>query len=382
MDRNAIRKRLAAGIDQLAETLALGCVEFAYEGDGGLVSLDRRELVTEREFLSLEALREKVPYLSSPDAPSHSIALPASGAELQCSVYRLREKSPHWFMIVQHASAPPPHADAVLRCFAGTLGAADESLDVAEGGTDGKRYKEALNSMRSIQASLFPRFDDVEKMDLAAVYLPADALSGNFIDGFPLDAENYQFVVCDVYESETQSSFIGTMVRALVRSYSSPRVVPSALLEKVTGKLGSIAGGVSYKIFLNVVQLNQKNGKARVSSYGRVNTFFHVAKNKKVYDLGKSTIGAALASQTAFKDIPLQMETGDILLYYSRGVSDATPEDAPTAYGEQRLGKDLASHAALSSREIVHETIDSVFEFTGYAPVKQDLILIAMRRTP
>jgi hypothetical protein len=381
MDRDAIRKKLAAGIDQLAEVLALGCVEFACETGTGLVSLDRRELAPGREYLTLDALREMVPYLSAPDAPSHSVSLAETGTDLHCGIYRMQGKSPCGFMIVQHTGVPPAHAEAVLRCFAGTLGAADECIADTDAGADGKRYKDALNSMRSIQAALFPRFDDVQKMDLAAVYLPADALSGNFIDGFALDAENYQFVICDVYESETQSSFIGTMVRALVRSYSSPRVVPSALLEQVTMKLGSISGGVSYKISLNVVQVNHRSGKARISSYGRVNTLFFVAKNKKVYDLGKSSIGAVLASQTAYKDIPLQMEAGDILLYYSRGVCDAVPENVEIVYGEARIGKDLISHAALSSKEMVHETIDSVFEYTGYAPVKKDLVLIAMRRT-
>jgi serine phosphatase RsbU (regulator of sigma subunit) len=74
------------------------------------------------------------------------------------------------------------------------------------------------------------------------------------------------------------------------------------------------------------------------------------------------------------------MEEGDILLYYTPGILRAKKENTNTEFGLERLKGKFKENANLDSLEIVHSIIESVYDFTDYAELDEDIILVAMKR--
>jgi serine phosphatase RsbU (regulator of sigma subunit) len=247
--------------------------------------------------------------------------------------------------------------------------------------TDGEsRYKDELMKMRNVQARLFPKFENIQGLDVSAVYLPSDLMTGTFVDAFHLNKETYQIVTCDIIGNDPSSSFAGAAARTLVRSYSSATTMPSALIELIVSRMSKIVSGMHALLFLSVYQINQRSGKAIISSYGDINTVFYSSAKKGHIHINETPTGQNLAKKVVFKDISLMLAPGDALLFYTKGVKNATSPDGAGKYGEGRIIENFKATIASTSLEIIHSMTETIYEFTDYATPPDDIVLMCIKK--
>ncbi len=270
--------------------------------------------------------------------------------------------------------------DGAVLVLAGRLIAASGDMLFGTAQTEDARYKDELMKMRNAQARLFPKFDNIPGLDISAVYLPTDLMTGTFLDAFHISKDVYQIVTCDIIGNDASSSFAGAAVRTLVRSYSSGATMPSALIELIENRVSKIISGVQSLLFLSVYQINQRTGKAIISSYGEINTIFYSKTKKGHIHVNNTQTGQNLAKKVVFKDISMMLEPGDSLLFYTRGVKNAANEDGQT-YGENRIITNFKSNIDLSSRDMIHSLTETIYEFTNYSNPSADIILMCIRKT-
>ncbi|MCP4135900.1 MAG: SpoIIE family protein phosphatase [bacterium] len=400
MEKKVRIEKLVTAFETVAEDLKIGYVEvfskrIVSQGeDGSAVSLNSlygKQYRTEFSFLSLEDLNKNDEFLTELDKGGKevftvTIKPPVEEGEnaeevkeVHCTVYPLVPNDSITAYILFQGSAPvEQNNEKILDFFSGVMTVLEEiSLENDPGR---EKYKKELVNMRDMKAKLFPKFDDVEGFDISSAYLPADLMTGNFIDGFALDETTYQVVACDVTGYDAASSFAGAAIRTLVRSEASKKMVPSAMVEMISKKLKSVITGVNAMVFLTVFQVNIKTGKAMLSSYGPISTVFYSKKRKGFVALNNTEIGRTLAKRNFFKDIAIVMEEGDSFLYYSNGILNACSEDGRTLYGESRLIESFVSNIASPSVELIHSLIEALYEFTDYSPVENDIILISIKK--
>jgi sigma-B regulation protein RsbU (phosphoserine phosphatase) len=236
--------------------------------------------------------------------------------------------------------------------------------------------------MRDIQAKLFPKFDEIKELDIRSAYLPAEFMSGTFIDGIFLDNTTYQLSACDVSDYGPASSFVGAAIRTIIRSDASQKKIPSAMIESITNKIKNMISGTagSSNIFLTIYQLNLKTGKVVISTLGNITTLFYTKKRNGLIDLASTETGKLFSNRNFLRDMTINLEPGDALLYYTRGVKEAKAENSETEYGLEKLKNELKTNIESGSLEIVHSIIESIYEFTDYAELNEDIILISMKR--
>jgi len=207
-------------------------------------------------------------------------------------------------------------------------------------------------------------------------------MSGTFIDGIFLDSTTYQLTACDVSEYGPASSFVGAAIRTIIRSDASQKRIPSAMIESITNKIKNMISGSagSSNIYLAIYQLNIKTGKVVISSFGNITTLFYTKKRNGLIDLASTETGKLFSNRNFLKDMTINMEQGDSLLYYTRGVKQAKSENSENEYGLERLKAEVKENIESESLEIVHSIIESIYEFTDYAQLNEDIILISMKR--
>lgn len=242
------------------------------------------------------------------------------------------------------------------------------------------RSRQELMNLRHIQAMLFPKFEGIEGFDVGNVLLPAQTMSGNFIDGFFLSDELYQIVACVVSGHDATAPVVGSAVRTLVRSSSGPNIVPSALVTLLGQKIAKVVAGVHYLVNVNVFQLNLRTGKMVISSFGPVTALLYDAQKRGALNLGDTAIGKELAKRATVKDLSFSFRPGDSLLYYTPSVTGAESEDGSATFGYSALWDKYVKNIESPAVEHVHLITQSIFEFSNYAPLKEDVILVKIRK--
>lgn len=308
---------------------------------------------------------------------------------IHCCIYPVKssgELSGH--LLVESSQALTDRSLELFKSLSGILAAFQETEKssttenpaVKDPHRDDKYHKELMN-VRDIQAKLFPRFDEIAGMDIRSAYLPAEMMSGTFIDGFFTDKTTYVLAACDVSDYGPASLFVGAAIRTIIRSGEFQKMIPSMMITTIETKIKNLtAGGNLSNIYLTIYQLNLKTGKAVISSYGPITTLFYTSKKSGLIDLGDTEAGKLFSKRTFFRDLTITLDPGDTLLYYTRGVIRAKKDTDDQAYGLPRLRENTTGNISGESLELVHAITESVYEFTDYNPVKEDIILISIKK--
>jgi hypothetical protein len=367
-------------LESLRGVLSIGCLDLIVSGDGGYVSKAKKLFDESFPTVALARMIDTGVLETAKSSPVFDLKLSGAGGDVFCSLFPLAGVG-HAGYIVMQGAAPLDQAGRAIGAFMAGLLA--NRLDDAKGSPDtaGEKYRDGLLSMREIQAKLFPRFAGVEGLDIASVYLPVELMSGDFIDAFYLDENIYQITGCDVTGYDAASSYAGAAMRTLIKSLSSKKIVPSALIELAVSKLDRILDELHSLVYMTIFQIEPKTGKARVSSLGRLNTVLYKAQKNGFIVLNKTSIGNDLAKRNVFKDISFVLEPGDILLFYSNGVSEVSTESGNMAFGESRIVECLNENLAESSMDIVHALTESLSSFANYSRFEYDVLFISIKKT-
>ncbi|HEY1406021.1 MAG TPA: SpoIIE family protein phosphatase [Spirochaetota bacterium] len=368
---------LIAAFDKVRQNLKAGYIEIIHTTGGKPSVIGVKAFDEGVEFLPYEKLIETEEYKKE-NAAVFSFSTTHKEKPLHCLVARI--KGGNLLTVLLESKVPFDPSTLPLAEFSHAV------TDLALGQTPTPSTadvptKTDLINMRQIQAMLFPKFEDIKGFDIGAVYLPSQLMSGNFIDAFPLNEDLLQVCACVVGGYDASASFIGAAVRTLFRSLSGPSIIPSALIETLNQRLSRMVSGIHYLVGITVFQLNLKTGKVSTSSLGPISTLFYIVKKKSAIDLGDTQIGKDLAKRTVFKDISFMLDPGDTILYYSEGVLNAEKEDGSAVFGKQNLYDKFRIGIDLPSREHVHAIAQSVFEYINYAPIRDDILLVRVKRS-
>lgn len=84
--------------------------------------------------------------------------------------------------------------------------------------------------------------------------------------------------------------------------------------------------------------------------------------------------------KNGYTDITLTLKSGDALLMYTDGVTEALDARSGEMFGRANLAADFIRSAGQSSKEVIRSVIGKVFEFTDYAAIDDDITMICIRK--
>ena len=87
----------------------------------------------------------------------------------------------------------------------------------------------------------------------------------------------------------------------------------------------------------------------------------------------------ALLDEPSYFEERRDLATGDLLVMYTDGVTEAASPDE-VEFGEERLATVLAEHREDSAKEIIDAVLEKVDSWTARAPAEDDITLVVARR--
>lgn len=242
------------------------------------------------------------------------------------------------------------------------------------------QYRSEISKIRNIQVAQIPDFKEVSGYDIAYGYLPAQDISGDFMDGFFISDTVYQLVLCDISGHGMASAYIGNEVRTMLKTLSLGGGAMAEIAVRVNDTLAANIRNLYYFATLVMCRFDLRSGTVEYLNAGHPDVFLQTVRDYGCRALGRTGPLLGLFPDKQYAMSRIEMSPGDSLLLYTDGLSESMRDDSDEEmYGEERLRDSFIEARELPSRDILHAVIGSVYEFTDYGEQKDDITAICIK---
>lgn len=275
----------------------------------------------------------------------------------------------------RHLRLPEAVLDANLfgRASKGLLLATE--LQAAYGALDRE-----LRHVAQIQRSLLPaRLPEIPGVDMAVSYRTAARAGGDYYDIFRLDDTRWGFLIADASGHGTPAAVQMAILRTIMHAHSREYEDPARLLCYANRHLcdqAEINGGFFITAFYGV--LNTKCGTLHYACAGH-NPPFRIDRSGRAAELDEAqALPLAVSNETEYIEATAKLASGDTLLLYTDGITEAMNESGEM-YGRDRL-LSCVHEKVPNAQHIIDCVVHKLLGFTGETTVLQDdRTLLALR---
>jgi len=240
------------------------------------------------------------------------------------------------------------------------------------------------------QRLMLPAPPRVDGFEFQASYRPAANISGDFYDFFWTRENRLGIVVGDVSGHGLEAGIIMGRAMATVNIYGRQFDSPSEVLQRANADLYRILDGRTF-ISLCYSVLDAQGKKLTIASAGGVRPILFNAGCEDPQPFSVKTRGVVLGADsgrrfdTALQEVEIELCSGDLMVYYTDGITEATNPDELEAeaeeYGEKRLMDVIAQYGRCSASEIVQIIMESLKDFTHRQEYEDDITIVAFKTT-
>jgi sigma-B regulation protein RsbU (phosphoserine phosphatase) len=218
-----------------------------------------------------------------------------------------------------------------------------------------RRLRHEMDSAREIQRQLLPTgAREVPGLDLAAAYVPARDLGGDFYDFFPYGEGRLGFALGDVSGKGTAAALYGTLaigtVRELVAEHAGEPASMLALLNQrlLSARLESRFIAMLFAVF------DASSRKLTLANAG--GPYPLLVRDGQVQIIRLEGVPLGLIPDTQYDETTIELQPGDVVLFASDGILESE-NAALEEFGQQRLSALLAGLSQEDSASLIAEQI-------------------------
>ena len=244
-----------------------------------------------------------------------------------------------------------------------------------------QRMRSELDTAREIQRQLLPTgAREVPGLDLAAGYVPARELGGDFYDFLPYGRGRLGFMVGDVSGKGTAAALYGSLaigtVREIVVDHACEPAGMLALLNQrlVAARLDSRFIAMLFAVY------EASTRKLTLANAG--GPYPLLVRKGEVQAIRLEGVPLGLIPDTQYDETTIDLEPGDVVLFASDGILESE-NAAQEEFGPERLKEILSAISQWDSAQAITEQILAATDGhsgAGLAP-HDDRTLVVLRVT-
>lgn len=239
--------------------------------------------------------------------------------------------------------------------------------------------QEALNReikiARDIQQNLLPsKLPEINGINISATLIPAKQVGGDYYNIYKINDNETLFLICDVTGKSISASLIVSTIYSSIVTYFDlkkdkfdlkdfVRCLNRVLIESTT----------SEKFVTAWFGIYNSETKIITSINAGHNTTFIFKKDGALIELIKGGVFLGI-SDMDFESEEFQMETGDVLLYYTDGVPEAMNVNVEQ-YSDERLISIVQKNINSDVQDILNELLNDVKSFVKDADQSDDITI-------
>jgi sigma-B regulation protein RsbU (phosphoserine phosphatase) len=238
------------------------------------------------------------------------------------------------------------------------------------------RLERDLTRAQEIQMHLMPGIvPAIPGLELGLRFLPARELGGDLYDFIAYGKDRHVIAIGDVSGKGAPAALYGAMASGILRSLAPQRLAAPDLLRKVNLMLldRKIEG---HFITMTYAIWEPKTKALRLANAGMPLPILVRAGHARPIRVEGVPLG--LLEHTDYQETAVTLDTGDLLAFFSDGVSEAA-DPQHEEFGPRRLEKILREHAARPVEEILEILFAEISRFEQGRPRRDDQTLLLMR---
>src|SRR3989440_8029952 len=244
-----------------------------------------------------------------------------------------------------------------------------------------RRLQSELDTAREIQRQLLPTgAREVPGLDLAAGYVPARELGGDFYDFLPYGQGRLGFMLGDVSGKGTAAALYGSLAIGTVREIVVDHACqPACMLALLNQRLLGARLDSRFIAMLFAVY-DASTRKLTLANAG--GPYPLLVRNGQVRAIRLEGVPLGLIPDTQYDETTIDLEPGDVVLFASDGILESE-NAAQEEFGPERLKEILSAISQWDSAQAITEQILAATDGhsgTGLAP-HDDRTLVALRVT-
>ncbi len=222
--------------------------------------------------------------------------------------------------------------------------------------------RQELETARRIQESTLPgEPPHIPGLDLAARYVSASEVAGDFYDFLPGEGRRLGVIVADVSGHGVPAALVASMLKVAVASQATHAASPARVLSEVN----QIFHGKLKNQFITAlcVHLDLESSHLIYASAGHPPPLLWKARDGRVEELAHGGIVIGRLRRATYTEATAALEPGDRLLLFTDGIPEAAGP-AGEQFGDERLQGFLGDHAALPAGAIADTLLARITAWT------------------
>jgi sigma-B regulation protein RsbU (phosphoserine phosphatase) len=226
------------------------------------------------------------------------------------------------------------------------------------------RLKSDLETARDIQRQLLPqKSHKIPGLDLAAVYVPARELAGDFYDFLPHGNDRLAIVVGDVSGKGTAAALYASMAIGILREHTSDHTLPPPeLMATLNCRLcaSHISPGFVAMLFAH---LNMEKRELHMSNAGI--PWPVLLRNGQAQEVKIDGTPLGIFPDLEYETLRVEIQPGDIFIFASDGILESMNAHEEQ-FGFERLAETLyALPSGTSSKAMCAAILAATDKFSG-----------------
>jgi serine phosphatase RsbU (regulator of sigma subunit)/putative methionine-R-sulfoxide reductase with GAF domain len=244
-----------------------------------------------------------------------------------------------------------------------------------------ERMKQEFQLARQIQESFLPTFiPEFKGWELDSRWQTARQVGGDFYDVFNLPDGRLGLTIADVSDKGLGAALYMTVARTLIRANALNESSPARVLEKVNNLLLLDSQNGMFVTAIYAI-LDPTSGELVLSNAGHNLPLIIRANSPTVEVLPKGNLALGVLENTKEENLLLKLNTGDCLVLYTDGVTEAFSAENKQ-FGIENLCQVLTYSVGRSASQVLHLIDQALEDFRQGQPPSDDITLLALRRKP
>ena len=206
---------------------------------------------------------------------------------------------------------------------------------------------------------------------------PANDVGGDLVDHLRIDERSHFVALGDVAGKALPAALLSVKLQATLRALA-PRFSDLGELGVALNYILQRDGLPSRFASLVYLLVSEDSGRVRLLNAGHMPPL--LVGNGRVTTLERGSMVLGMMPDVTFSEQRVELSSGDSLIVYSDGVSEAMNESGDF-FGDERLLAIVRQSAGLPPETIGARVLDAVATFVGDAVPSDDVSLIVLKRT-
>ncbi len=272
----------------------------------------------------------------------------------------------------------------LLEAFANQAGVSIENAQLYQEALEGRQLQAEMDEAAKIQQNLIPEaLPEISGYEATGLYFPRGGVGGDYYDCLPDADDTWGLAIADVSGKGMQAALLMATLRAGLHSEVTRKEDLPSMAEALNSLLYASSTSGKFATFF-YAQLHPETDQ--ITSINAGHNYPLVIRREGGYDeleKGGVMLGMfpndVLSEISEFEQETTQLGSGDVVLFYTDGVTETVNTDGEL-YEEERLEAVAQRVKSESADQICQAIYDDVIAFQGEAEQFDDLTLMVLKK--